>query len=98
MYQSLSHLRLLVLVVLLVAETALAISLRTSGWIATGHAIRSLMIAFAVVVPFIMTAVLLYRVRISLRHGQFSLRAIMALTLVAVTRKSSPVFPFVLMA
>jgi hypothetical protein len=82
MNQPLSHLRLLALVVLLVAEAALAISLRTSGWIATGHAIRSLMIAVAIVLPLIMTAVLLYRVRVSLRHGQFSLRALMALTLV----------------
>jgi hypothetical protein len=82
MNQPLSNLRLITLLVILVAEIALVISLRTSGWIATGHAIRSLMIAVAVVLPFIMTAVLLYRVRISLRHGQFSLRALMALVFV----------------
>ena len=82
MNQQLSHLRLFLLVMLLAVEMALAISLRTSGWIATGQAIRSLMIAVAVVLPFVMAAVLLYRVRISLRHGHFSLRALMALTLV----------------
>lgn len=82
MNQPFSRLRLLLLVVLLVAEAVLAISLRSSGWIATGHAIRSLIIAVAVVLPFIMTAVLFYRVRISFRHGRFSLRAVMALTLI----------------
>ena len=61
MRQILSRRRLLVLVVLLVVETALAISLRTSGWVATRHAIRSLMIAVAVVLPFIMTGVALSR-------------------------------------
>jgi len=82
MNQPLSRLRLLVLAVLLLAEVVLAISLSMSGWIATGNAARSLIVAVAVILPLMMMAVLLYRVRISLRHGQFSLRAIMALTLI----------------
>jgi len=85
MNQAFSRTRLLVLVVLLVVETALAISLRTSGWAATGHAIHSLLIVVATILPFVMTGVLLYRVRVSLRHGQFSLRAIMAFTLIVAS-------------
>lgn len=85
MNQPLSRIRLLVLASLLVAETALALSLRTSGWIGTGQAIRSLMIGVAIVLPFVMTAVLLYRVRVRLRRGQISLRALMALTIVVAS-------------
>jgi hypothetical protein len=85
MNQPLSRIRLLILAVLLVVEVALVISLRNSGWLATGNSIRSLMIAIASILPFFMAAVLLYQVRISLRHGQFSLRALMALTLVVAS-------------
>jgi len=85
MNQPLSRIRLLLLITLLVVEIALVISLRNSGWLATGHSIRSLMIAIASILPFFMTVVLLYRVRVSLRHGQFSLRTLMALTLVVAS-------------
>lgn len=85
MNQGFSRTRLSVLAVLLVVETALAISLRTTGWAATGRAIHALPIVIAIVLPFVMTAVLLYRVRVSLRRGQFSLRALLAFTLIVAS-------------
>lgn len=85
MSQPISRVRLLVLVGLLVVETALAISLRSSGWVATGHIIRSLVIVIACALPFVMTVVLLYRCRVDLRNRQFSLRACMGLILVVAS-------------
>ncbi len=82
MTQAFSLVRLLLLTMLLIIEIALVISLRTSGWIETGHAIRTWLISITIALPFIMTAVLLYLNRDSLRRGQFSLRTLMALTLV----------------
>lgn len=83
--QSMSRVRLLLLVGLLVAESALTMTLRTSGWVATGHFIRSLVIVTACALPFGMTAVLLYRCRVDLWNRQFSLRALMSLILVVAS-------------
>lgn len=85
MSQPISRIRLLVLAVLLVVETALAISLRTSGWVATGSQIRFLVVVVACALPFLMTAILLYRCRVSFRNRQFSLKALMGLTLVVAS-------------
>ncbi len=82
MNQPPSRARLLILVALLILETALTISLRTSGWIATGHGIRQVLIGIAVILPLLMAVVLLYRVRDRLRRGQFSLRTLLAINLV----------------
>lgn len=83
MTQPFSHVRLALLAMLLIIEIALVVSLRTSGWIETGHAIRSWAVPVTIaVLPFIMTVVLLYRHREHLRRGQFSLRTLMAMTLV----------------
>lgn len=92
--QPISPLRLVILVVLLLVELALVASLRYFGWdpegvwrawVATGQYIRVLVIAIAILLPFVMTAILLYRIRIRLGRGQFSLRAIMAFTFVVAS-------------
>jgi hypothetical protein len=70
---------------LLAAEAALLISLLVSGPIATNHAIRSLMLATAAVLPLIMAWVLLYRVRVRLSRSQYSRRAYVALQLVVIS-------------
>jgi SecDF, P1 head subdomain len=80
-----SRVRLSVLIVLLVVESALAISLRNSSWVATGHFIRSLAIAIACALPFVMTAVLLYRCRVDFRNRQFSMKGLMSLVLVVAS-------------
>lgn len=85
MSQQITRLRIWLLTVLLAIEIALAISLRNSGWFETGNAVRSVLLGIAMALPFVMTAVLLYRMRFSLRRGQFSLRALMALMFVVAS-------------
>ncbi len=77
--------RIVVLTVLLSVEIALVISLRSSGWDATDSYVSSAMMVGATILPFAMTAVLLYRIRVQLRRGQVSLRAIMAVVLVVAS-------------
>ena len=77
--------RIVVLIALLSVEIAMVVSLRTSGWNATGGYIRSVMIVVATVLPAAMTAVLLYRRRGRLRPGQASLREFMAVVLVVAS-------------